>query len=64
MSLMNFNFLFVIPWSKSWRKNEADGMFVVEHAVCIAKKEGHNWEDIIILVEGVIILVRALVILI
>jgi len=39
-------------------------MFVVEHAVCIAKKEGHNWEDIIILVEGVIILVRALVILI
>jgi len=39
-------------------------MFVVEHAVCIAKKEGHNWKDVIILVEGLIILVQALIILI
>jgi len=39
-------------------------MFVVEPAICIAKKGGHNWKDVVILVEGLIILVQALVILI
>ena len=45
-------------------KHTTDSMFVVEPAICIAKKGGHNWKDVVILVEGLIILVQALIILI